>query len=70
MINIEDNLTTNEMYKVIWLAIILNEDLSIIVEDPRDLKPQFTDQDDSLTFEVAKGSSSKVAPDSGEFSDH
>ena len=68
MINIEDNLTTNEMYKVIQLALILNPGVSIIVEDPRELKPQFTDGDDeAFTFEVAKGSSCKVAPDSGEF---
>ena len=68
MLNIEDNLTTNEMYKVIHLALILNPGVSILVEDPRVLKVQFTDEDDdAFTFEVAKGSSSKVAP--GSFND-
>ena len=63
MVNVENNLTTNEMYKVINLALILNPGVSILVEDPGVLKPQFTDEDDSFIFEVAKGSSSKVAPD-------
>ena len=62
MVNIENNLTTNEMYKVIHLALILNPEVSILVENPGVLKPQFTDDDDSFIFEVAKGSSSKVAP--------
>ena len=61
-INIENNLTTNEIFKIIQLALIVNEKVSIKVENPSNLKRADTeeDEDESLIFEVS--TSSKVQP--------
>ena len=34
MLNLEDNQTSHEIYKQIWLALELNEEVSIFIEDP------------------------------------
>ena len=37
MINIENNLTSEEMYKHIWLTLLLNPIVTIAVENPEEL---------------------------------
>ena len=61
-INVENNLTTNEIFKIIHLALIVNEKVSIKVENPSELKRADTqeDEDEALIFEVS--TSSKVQP--------
>ena len=53
-------MTTNEIFKIIHLALIVNEKVSIKVENPSDLKRADTqeDEDEALIFEVS--TSSKV----------
>ena len=58
----KDNLTTKEMYKIIMLTLIVNDEVNIICENPLQLTDHFTDADETMTFSV-KGGSAKVAPD-------
>ena len=55
-------MTTNEIFKIIHLALIVNEKVSIKVENPGDQKRADTqeDEDEALIFEVS--TSSKVQP--------
>lgn len=51
------------MYKIIHLTLIANPQVSIMVENPRDLQMTESDKEDEddIWFEVAK-TSSKVVP--------
>ena len=64
MVNIEDNLTTDEMYKIIHLTLLLNPEVSIVVENSKKLKPVLTEEEDSYVAELAINSlnSNKVVP--------
>ena len=53
-------MTTNEIFKIIHLALIVNDKVSIKVENPSELKRADTqeDEDEAFIFEVS--TSSKV----------
>ena len=63
VINVEDNMTTKEMYKIIMLTLIVNDEVNIICENPLSLTTRFTDEDETVTFSV-QGGSAKVSPSS------
>lgn len=37
MINVSNNLETEEVYKHVWIALLLNSKLTVEINDPRSL---------------------------------